>query len=237
MKRLFLYMFSVFCLTGCFAISGHAQMNNIAVFGSTSSNISKSQLATAYQFGQILGQQQKTLIYNGSIYGLSGAVYKGATESKARIVNISIPDIFDLQCPVHHECRKNETVLKETLSESQNYASETADIIVILPGDWETLKAFSDYVAAVQMGTQKKKPILFLNINHYWDNLRYQLDEMKRQKEISETETDYIAFIDKPRNMLSEAAKLQKQIEKNATSKKKQKITVPTSKGSLTIHY
>ena len=223
MKRLFLYMVSVFCLTSSLTINGQAKTDKIAVFGSTSSNISKNQLATAYQFGQMLGQQQKTLIHNGSIYGLSGAVYKGATESKARVMNISIPDIFNLQCPVHHECRKNETVLKETLSESQNYASETADIIVILPGGWETLKAFSDYAVAVQMGTQKKKPVLFLNINHYWDNLRYQLDEMKRQKEMSEAETDYIAFIDKPRNMLSEATKLQKQIEKNATAPRKKK--------------
>ncbi len=237
MKQFIFKVCLIICLTMSTLYTAQAQMNNITVFGSAFPNFNKNYQSQAYQFGKILGQQNKTLVYGGSVYGLTGSIYNGATEANARIVNISTVDLFNLQCPVEHACRQNDTILKNSLDETKQYLFETGDAIVILPGGWTTLDEFANYVMSVQAGIQKKKPVIFLNLNHYWDNFRYQLDEMKRQNEIDDDDTDYISFIDKPRNVLSEAIKIQKQIEKNITNPKKQKITLPTKKGTLTIHY
>ena len=230
-------LFTLACSTLLLSASAQAEIANITVFGSTSPHFSKNYHSPAYQFGKILGQQKKTLIYNGSVYGLLGDVYKGATDGKTEIINISMPDIYNEQCPENHPCRENNTLLMDTVQECQSQLYENADMIVILPGGLETLDAFTGYIIAVGNGKQEKKPVVFLNINHYWDNLRYQLDEMKRQNELGDEDTDFISFTDKPRNVLSEASKLQKQIEKNKSLATQKKITLPTQKGTLTIHY
>lgn len=54
----------------------------------------------------------------------------------------------------------------------------------------------------------KAKPIIFLNINHYWDNLRYLIDEMKRQKVLSDAESNFIGFAEKPGDVLPMAQKI-----------------------------
>ncbi len=230
-------LFTLACSTLLLSASVHAEIANITVFGSISPHFSKNYHSPAYQFGKILGQQKKTLIYNGSIYGLLGDVYKGATDGKTEIINISMPDIYNEQCPENHPCRENNALLVDTVQECQSQLYENADMIVVLPGGVETLDAFTGYIIAVGNGEQEKKPVVFLNINHYWDNLRYQLDEMKRQNELGDEDTDFISFTDKPRNVFSEASKLKKQIEKNKSLATQKKITLPTQKGTLTIHY
>ena len=230
-------LFTLVCSALILSSNAHAEMANITVFGSSSPHFSKNYHSPAYQFGKILGQQKKTLIYNGSIYGLMGDVYQGATDAKTEIITISMPEVYDEQCPQNHPCRQNNTLLADTVQECQRRLYENADMIVILPGGIETLDEVTGYIIAVGTGEQEKKPVVFLNINHYWDNLRYQLDEMKRQKELGDEDTDFISFTDKPRNVLSEATKLQKQIEKNESATPKKKITLPTEKGTLTIHY
>ena len=67
----------------------------------------------------------------------------------------------------------------------------------------------------VKLKSNKKhiKPIIFLNSNHYWDNLKEQLVEMQRQKVVSEGDFDYIGFAEKPKDVLFLAQKLTKQVK------------------------
>ena len=65
-------------------------------------------------------------------------------------------------------------------------------------------------LSAADLATPLKKPIIFLNINHYFDHLRYFIDEMRRQKILSEEETSFIGFAEKPKDVLPLAQKLAK---------------------------
>lgn len=62
-----------------------------------------------------------------------------------------------------------------------------------------------------QMTKQRIKPIILLNSNHYWDNLREQFAEMKRQNIIKDEDIAFIGFAEKPKDVLPLAEKLIKQ--------------------------
>ncbi len=65
-------------------------------------------------------------------------------------------------------------------------------------------------LSSADLTAPAKKPIIFLNINHYFDHLRYFIDEMRRQKILSEEETSFIGFAEKPKDVLPLAQKLVK---------------------------
>lgn len=237
LKIKIIQMVSVIIL-GCpvFISQAFAQLNNITVFA-TPLTISNNYETAAYQFGKLLGQQKRTLIYGADATGIMGAVLKGARESKATIVNVSTSAEDQLKCPPNESCLQQQVELKETPALQQQSLFETGDALVILPGGWDMMYAFATYAVQVENGEYKKKPVIFLNINHYWDNLRYQLDEMKRQKMITEDQTDYIAFVDKPRDVFKEMTRLKQKMEKNIARGITDKIILPTDKGTVTIHY
>lgn len=207
--------FLMLCLL--MAKTGMAQMENVAVFGSPMSDISDNFKKAAYQFGTILGKEKKTLVYDGSINGLPASVLKGVVKEKARVIGVTTQPISDETCPLNHECRQGISVLTSTSNEQKLKMFETADVIVIMAGSWETLSVFADFTSLVEQKEQPKKPVIFLNTNHYWDDFQYQTDEMKRQHILTEKQSNYIAFVEKPRDVLPAALKIQKTINKEKT--------------------
>ena len=207
----------VFLLCFCLSRTGIAQIENVAVFGTMSSHVADNFQKAAFQLGTILGKEKKTLIYNVTTSGLSASVFQGAIKENARIVGVTTSDSLDKNCPQNHVCRQNELVITATQTEQRLKMYETADVIVIMPGGWETLAAFSDFVSLVEQEEQSKKPVVFLNLNHYWDDFQYQTDEMKRQHILTDKQLDYIAFVEKSRDVLSTAMKINKKINQKKT--------------------
>ncbi len=216
-----IFKIAVFCIGFIgYAQNGTAQINTVSVFGTTSHHFSKNFTNNAYQFGKLLSQKNKVVFYEGGTTGLINEIIRGVNENKGQSIIIATQNTYENNCPINHLCRQTEWVSTETLTDQKKEMYKMGDAIIILPGDWSALSDFAAYAGLVEQGLLEKKPVIFLNLNHYWDNLRYQTEEMTRQKVLSKDNTMYISFIDKPRDVLSEADKIQKQIQKNANTEK-----------------
>ncbi len=193
-----------------------AQVNTVSIFGTTSHTFSKNFTNNAYQFGKLLGQKKKAVFYDGTTTGLINDIIRGLHETKGQSIVITPSETYKFDCPTQHVCSETEVVSVVSQTQQKEEMYKMGDAIIILPGDWNALSDFATYTALVEQGIMDKKPVIFLNLNHYWDNLRYQTEEMTRQNVLTEKNTMYIAFVDKPRDVLAEAEKIQKRIQKIA---------------------
>ncbi len=218
-------------------LSANAQINTVSVFGSTSHHFPKNFLNSTAQFGKLLAQKNKVMFYEGSQKGLVGNIAETMKANKGIAIIVATPEKYEHDCPEDNACRQLEWVAASNTADQKKELYQMGDAIVILPGGWNTLADFATYTALVQQAQMEKKPVIFLNLNHYWDNLRYQTEEMTRQKVLNNTDTMYVSFVDKPRDVLSEAEKIQKRIEKSAKQSNRKKISLPARNGSVSVHY
>lgn len=245
MKKNVLFVFALLCLTASPAYGKETNENiieTVSVFGDSMLEKTDKNGKAAYQLGKILAQQKKKLVFGGETSGLSGEMLKGAYDAHADITLITVPESFNAFCPENHFCRQLTYTFVESEEERRMTRADLGDVIVILPGGWESLALFAELAnlqaqnriyfnedkellkREILMGkkspaeletadlTQPKiKPIIFLNINHYWDNLRYLIDEMRRQNILSKAETLFIGFAGKPKDVLPLAQKMMNQ--------------------------
>lgn len=220
MKKLSLLMIGT-----CFiASASFAEIESVAVLGSPSSQISSNYTKQAYQLGQQLAQKKKELVYGGNGIGLGGAVFNGAFNQKGTITGISTADLFKEQCPKTHECQKADVIIADNIYERNKLIFESADAFVFMPGGFETLNEFAVINMLGQVEENQMKPIVFFNVNHFWDKLRDQLFEMRKQETVSKDVFDSIIFVDKLKDVLPSLDKAQQSIEKKEKQQSKKKL-------------
>lgn len=170
---------------------------------------------------------------------------KGAIRSKGQVLIITDDKTYQKNCPADSVCRQAIFIPARTPEEQRRYIEHKTDMYVILPGGWKTVGVFADLMqqtddsigfyrsfisqmnsaennltinsSARKTNTGKTlfKPIVFFNINHFWDNMRYFTEEMNRQGVLSKQQMNYIYFVDKPKDILKTADKMLKKMGQN----------------------
>ncbi len=220
-----------------FSHSGTAQFKTVSVFGSASQNLSRNMSGKATELGKLMAQKNITVYSTGNTTGLIGSLLQGVSTAKGKSVIVSTPDLYEYDCPQQHICRQSEQMLSETQTDVQQRLYEAGDILIFMPGAWETLNDFTTYAALVEQNAIQKKPVIFLSLNHYWDNLRFLAEEMKIRKAITDDNYQYMALIDKPKDVFNTAQKIQKTIQKQELIGERKQIVLPAKDGDITVHY
>jgi hypothetical protein len=79
----------------------------------------------------------------------------------------------------HMLVRVQERIITRDMHERKRVMFEHADAFVALPGGIGTLEELVEQLTWAQLG-RHKKPILILNIGHFWDPLCALIDQMRR---------------------------------------------------------
>lgn len=190
-----------------------AEIETVTVLGSTPNDISATYTKQAYQLGQQLAQRKKEVFYGGNGMGLGDALLKGILSQKGEVTGITTADLFKKQCPSQNECQSIKKVVVSNIHERKKLLFESGDIVVIMPGGFETVDEFSTFDTFVQLNPQEMKPVIFINMNHFWDSWRDQLFEMRKQGTVSKDIFDSLIFVDKVKDVLPAAEKAQRRIE------------------------
>ena len=211
-------------------------IQTISVYGDLTNFKKGTHHKDIYQLGKLLAQSKKKLLINSQTYGVSDKFLQGVYDFKGNAEIISESHYYERNCPKTHFCRQLPFTLTKTSESAQQKRIDSADMYVILPGGLDSLTTFSDLVALQKRlkdnpneraktsqksdtsnnglnqseykSNQNIKPIILLNSNHYFDNIRNQLSEMKRQNVISDNDVDFIGFAEKPKEVLPLAQKL-----------------------------
>ncbi|MBO7243874.1 MAG: LOG family protein [Alphaproteobacteria bacterium] len=196
-----------------FTMPSFAEVNSIAVIASGNKNFNSTYTKNASQLASLLANKKKSIFCSGVGTGLSGAFLKTLDNKKGEFTAVIYQDIDETICPTNNPCQHLKIQKVPSLERQMDLFIRNSEALVLLPGGFDVMYAFNYFESLVQDKKQPYKPVVFLNINHFWDRTYEMLIEMRRQNIISKEIMETIAFESKPNNVLKTINKLQKNIE------------------------
>jgi uncharacterized protein (TIGR00730 family) len=152
-----------------------SKINAICVYCGSSPGSDPIFVETARKFGQILAENRVRLVYGGGSIGLMGAIAEAVRKHGGEATGI-IPEFMTKR---EHPLRlAQELIVTRDMHERKRTMFERADAFVALPGGIGTLEEVVEQLTWAQLG-RHKKPILFANINGYWNPLLALIAHMR----------------------------------------------------------
>ena len=118
----------------------------------------------AARIGELLARNKLKMVFGGGDVGLMGTVCNAALDNGGSVLGVSTTHIAALQEPVHSEI---EVRIKDSINERKTEMYKESDAFIILPGGLGTLNELTDIMTMQQVG-ETKKPLFFLDTNHFW---------------------------------------------------------------------
>ncbi len=180
----------------------------ITVFGGAAKSIDTQYNAAAFKLGEIIGQNNMQLVFGIGDNGMMGQVFHGALRECASIRGITTPKLLELQCENPGLFKEGEIEIVPNLSVRKFKMFEEGDVMLILPGGWGTLDELAEFSVLIQTGEIPKKPLVFINLNGFWDSFKEQLKRMYEDGALNKEKADYVGFVDTVEEALPEAEKI-----------------------------
>jgi len=118
------------------------------------------------------------LVYGGGSVGLMGALADAVLNHGGVITGV-IPEFLTAKERPRRVAQ--ELIVTRDMHERKRTMFDRADAFVALPGGIGTLEEIVEQMTWAQLG-RHRKPILFANINGYWDPLLVLIDHMRALK-------------------------------------------------------
>ena len=118
------------------------------------------------EFGRLTAQAGWRLVYGGGGVGLMGAAARSAHAEGGRVVGI-MPGFLRSRERLFDDV---ETVVVESMHQRKQMMYDESDVFVVAPGGIGTLEEVIELLSWKRLDLHAK-PVIFLNINGFWDSL------------------------------------------------------------------
>jgi len=191
----------------------------ITVFCSASGSTASIYCEYMRRVGEILAERGITLVFGGGDEGMMGKVLQGVLNKNGKKYAVITEKLFPLECHNPSVYTDGELIKVETMAERKAKLIELGDAILVGPGGWGTIDEVSEYAVAVQIGDAVRKPMLFLNFNHFWKPMMHMMLNMLQEGTLNNNKVDFIDFCDNLDDIFPTLDKIQERIEarKNGT--------------------
>jgi uncharacterized protein (TIGR00730 family) len=152
-----------------------SKINAVCVYCGSSPGNDPVFVETAQKFGKILAESGVRLVYGGGSIGLMGAIAEAVRKHGGEATGI-IPEFMTRREQPRRLAQ--ELIVTRDMHERKRTMFERADAFVALPGGIGTLEEVVEQLTWAQLG-RHKKPILFANINGYWNPLLALIAHMR----------------------------------------------------------
>ncbi|OHD16964.1 MAG: Rossman fold protein, TIGR00730 family [Spirochaetes bacterium GWD1_27_9] len=154
------------------------ERKTICIFCSSSDYLPKIYFDSAEEIGRLFAKENFDLIYGGGNLGLMGMVARSFKDEKAKITGV-IPRKLHLK--VGSFDKTDEIIVTESMSQRKMEMFTKAYGFIVLPGGFGTLDEAMEVITLKQLG-YLNKPIAFLNVNKFYDNLFKQFEVIYQEK-------------------------------------------------------
>ena len=141
-------------------------MRNICVFCGSSIGSDKRYAEAAARLGDVLADNDCTLIYVGASVGLMNVIAERMIARGKKVIGV-MPD-FLIAHGINHQ--NIEMIPTKTMAERKEILIHKSDAFIAMPGGFGTLDEFSEVVVADQLRLIEK-PIALYNTLGYYDDL------------------------------------------------------------------
>jgi hypothetical protein len=170
-------------------------MKYIAVFCSAK-DLPEKYTKPTEEFARLIAENGYHLVWGGSDTGLMKVIAKGVREGGGKLVGVSI----DLFKHVAHTSA-DEMIVAKDLGERKTVMLERSDAIVMLPGGTGTLDEITDIIEH-RKNKLHDKPIVILNIEHFYDGFQTQLNKMRDEGFLHRSLDELVFFAKTPEDAI-----------------------------------
>lgn len=165
---------------------------NIAVYLASKSGNLPHIIEQTQLLGAWIGKNHHALVYGGSNTGLMYTIARSTKGHGGKVIGIEMSKFHNEGCSFS-EC--DEFVVTETLSERKEKMMKLSDAFIALPGGIGTLDEISEIMAVDKIGGHHR-PIILMNIDGFYDDLKHQLEKMVSYGYLLEEEKNRIHFVE-----------------------------------------
>lgn len=144
---------------------------NICVYGAANKEIDRRFIDAGEELGRKMAGRGHVLIFGGGADGLMGAVARGVTEKKGKMISV-VPAFFNADGILYDKSDK--TIFTANMRERKAIMEKTADAFIMTPGGVGTYDEFFEMLTLSQLD-QNKKPLAVLNVLNYFDPMQEML--------------------------------------------------------------
>lgn len=139
---------------------------SVCFFCASSNGADPAYLQSASEFGAATAREGWRLVYGGGGVGLMGASARAAHAAGGRVVGI-MPAFLRSRERLFDEV---ETIVVTSMHERKQLMYDQSDAFVVAPGGIGTLEEVIELLSWKRLDLHGK-PVIFLNINGFWDTL------------------------------------------------------------------
>ncbi len=143
------------------------------------------------ELGGWIAREGHTLIYGGSRAGLMGQLAQAAQAEKGMVIGVE-PEFFIRQGVVQLDL--SELIVTETMAERKQKMIELGEAFLAFPGGIGTLEEISEVMTLTFLG-KLSCPIIFYNVEGFYDRLREELDYMVEEGFLLRENLEKVHFV------------------------------------------
>jgi uncharacterized protein (TIGR00730 family) len=158
---------------------------SVCLFCGSSDRSDPAYTEAARQFGVLTAQAGWRLVYGGGGVGLMGASARAAHEAGGRVLGV-MPGFLRSRERLFDEV---ETLVVTSMHERKTIMYDQSDAFVVAPGGVGTLEEVIEVLSWKRLDLHHK-PVIFLNINGFWNTLLAAIETGITEKMTPETFRD-----------------------------------------------
>ena len=154
-----------------------APIQSICVYCGSSPGRDEIYAKAGHLLGRSLAKSGLRLVYGGGTKGIMGAVAGGALKAGGKVTGIIPRFLINKEATETVLDRLDELLITDNMHERKHKMFEKSDAFVALPGGIGTVEEIVEVMTWGQLG-HHRKPIVFGNVNGFWDPMLSLLDHM-----------------------------------------------------------
>jgi len=155
-------------------------IRSICVYCGSSTGRGELYLKAGHALGRSIAQAGLVLVYGGGTKGIMGAVADGAMRAGGKVTGIIPRFLISKEATATALERLHELIVTEDMHQRKHMMFEKSDAFVALPGGIGTVEEIIEIMTWAQLG-HHRKPIVFANIEGFWNPMLALLDHMKAE--------------------------------------------------------
>lgn len=170
----------------------------VTVYCASSAKVDAKYFEVARELALEFVKNNITVVYGGGSHGLMGCIADTVLENNGKVVGI-LPRFMEKVEWGHKGL--TELTLVNDMHERKKLLIKDVDAVVALPGGCGTLEELSEVITLKRLG-MFTKPIIILNTDGFYDDLKKLLDKMIDEKFMRPEHAEIWSFVDNPSDII-----------------------------------
>jgi uncharacterized protein (TIGR00730 family) len=157
-----------------------SKIQSVCVYCGSSPGRNPVYAASARQLGAAIAAHGLRLTYGGGTKGIMGAVSDAVLENGGKVLGIIPRFLMNKEAVESELSGLSELIITDNMHERKHALFENADAFIALPGGIGTVEEIVEIMTWAQLG-RHKKPMVFANINGFWDPMIALIEHMRAE--------------------------------------------------------